>query len=109
MTNATGETMNQISFAVQSQSEARLIHKIAARAVNMAIGAGLDYPMMDADMDITACHVNAFPLRLDELLHADEFNFSHDVFGIRRHLNRETGQLENCFVPRFASRTAIKK
>lgn len=93
--------MKTISFKVDSQAEARTIHKIAARAVNMAISAGFDYPMMDADMDITACHVNGCPLKLEELLRADEFNFAHDVFGIRRHLNRETGKLENCFVPRF--------
>lgn len=92
----------QVRFKVQSQQEARIIHKIAARAVNMAIGAGFDYPIMDADMDITACHCNGNPLKLDALLRADEFNFAHDVFGIRRHINRETGKLENCFSPRFS-------
>ena len=78
------------------------IYKIACRAVSMAIGAGFDYPIQDADMDITACHCNGMPLKLEELLHADEFNFAHDVFGIRHHLNRETGKLENCFCPRYA-------
>ena len=62
----------------------------------------IDYKAMDCDMDITACHANGNPLRLAELLSADDFNFCHDVLGIRRHINRETGQLENCFVPRFS-------
>lgn len=53
-------------------------------------------------MDITAVHKNLFRLRLQELLDSDNFNFTHDVFGIYQHLNRETGKLENCFVPRFA-------
>jgi hypothetical protein len=53
-------------------------------------------------MDITACHLNGCPLRLGELLGADDANFAHDVFGIRRHLNRETGKLEDCFCPRYA-------
>jgi len=26
----------------------------------------------------------------------------HDVSGIARHLNRETGRLEGCFLPRFS-------
>ena len=86
-----------------SKTEARIISKIAARAVSMAQAQEVDYPFMDADMDITACHCNGCPLRLDDLLHADEFNFAHDVFGIRRHLNRETGKLENCFLPRFSA------
>lgn len=42
------------------------------------------------------------PLDLDALAAADEFNFVHDVCGIVRHLNRKTGALEDCFVPRFA-------
>jgi len=53
-------------------------------------------------MDLTACHTNGCPLKLKELLVADLFDFSHDYFGIRRHINRETGQLEGCFVPRYA-------
>lgn len=35
-------------------------------------------------------------------LEADEFNFLHDLIGIYNHLNRETGKLDNCFLPRFA-------
>jgi len=42
------------------------------------------------------------PLKLQELLDADDFNFYHDILGIRRNLNRKTKQLENCFLPRYA-------
>lgn len=86
----------------QAREEARTIAAIAKRAVHMAAKVGFDYGFMDADMDITACHMNGAPLRLNELLAADDLNFSHDVFGIRRHLNRETGKLEDCFSPRYA-------
>lgn len=65
---------------------------------------GGNYPFLDADMDITATHCNGNPLRLDDLLNADAFQFAHDIGGIRRHLNRETGKLEDCFVPRFTVR-----
>lgn len=91
-----------ILFNVQTKDEVRTITKIAQRAVAMAASAEFDYPFMDADMDVTACHVNGCPLKLNELLAADEFNFAHDVFGIRRHINRETGKLEDCFLPRYA-------
>lgn len=59
---------------------------------------------MDCDMDITACHCNGNTLNLAALLVADDFNFSHDVSGIASNLNRQTGKLENCFVPRFTVR-----
>ena len=83
--------------------EMELINKIADRAIAVATSLGVGYPKMDAVMDITACHSNATPLRLAELLAADDFNFNHDAFGIRANINRNTGQLENCFLPRFAS------
>ncbi len=57
---------------------------------------------MDWLMDIAACHLNGCPLQLQELAAADDFNFSHDVFGIRRHIDRTTGKLTDSFLPRFA-------
>ena len=32
----------------------------------------------------------------------DDMNFDHDIGGIRRHFNRETKKLEDCFLPRCA-------
>jgi len=84
-------------------AERALIDKIADRAVAVAKAAGVKYPEMDAAMDITACHKNGNPLRLQALLDADDFNFSHDVFGIRRHLDRTTGTLQDFFSPRFSA------
>jgi hypothetical protein len=53
-------------------------------------------------MDLDTVHSNGCPLRLDDLLIADEGNFAHDITGISAHLNRRTGRLEDCFEPRFA-------
>lgn len=54
-------------------------------------------------MDVTACHCNGCPLRLQELLEADDFNFTHDVFGIRRFIDRTTGEMPGAkFHPRFS-------
>ena len=85
-----------------SQEEMELESKIAKRAYSMALSAGFKYEVTGAIMDIDACHNNGCPLKLQELLDADDFNFAHDVFGIRQHINRQTGKLENCFVPRYA-------
>lgn len=93
---------SQVSFKVRDKAEAVVIHKIAIRASRMAVTAGYDYPLMDISMDVTACHANGCLLRLEELLQAEDFDFAHDVFGIMAHLNRRTGRLEDCFLPRFA-------
>ena len=78
-----------------------LISKIAARAVTMAKDAGVSYQHIDAMMDLEHAH-KQFPIDLAALLAADAGNFGHDVFGIRRHMDRSTGKLGGCFLPRFA-------
>lgn len=85
--------------------DAELISKIADRAVTAAAEAGWHYAMSDAEMDLTACHLNGNPLDLAALAEADDFNFSHDVFGIRKHLNRKTGKLMDFFTPRYTKKT----
>lgn len=90
-----------VSFETTEQ-DALLINRIAHRAANLAKYYGEKYDVLQATMDVSACHCNGMPLRLQDLLNADSGNFGHDVFGIRRHLDRENGQLRNCFVPRFS-------
>lgn len=85
-----------------SREEAEITIKIARRASKLAHSLGIEYSTLEADMDITATHSNGTPMKLAELLAANDSNFSHDVFGIRRHINRRTGRLENCFLPRYA-------
>jgi len=52
-------------------------------------------------MDLGACHV-AEGLDLQKLLDADTFTLIHDVAGIHLNINRETGKLEDFFLPRCA-------
>lgn len=87
-----------------SRDEQDLITTIALRASSKAKRLGLDYSCLDAEMDIKACHNNGCPLDLLGLANADDLNFGHDVFGIARHINRENGHLQNCFVPRYAAK-----
>lgn len=98
-----GKRMTTMIQWSKSKPEVLTIAKIARRAVKMAEKNGVDYSQMTAVMDIEACHCNGCPLKLSELLLADDSNFAHDVFGIRRHIDRETGQLKDCFVPRYAA------
>lgn len=99
--------MAQISFDTDRRSM-DMIFKIAQRALasNMArrVRRNDPYTIQDIAMDVTAVHCNGCPLRLKDLANAPSFDFAHDILGIRRHLNRNTGKLEDCFVPRFAAR-----
>src|SRR4026207_2396173 len=86
-----------------TKEEHELTYKIAKRAVELIWReTELDYDLLTAQMDISAVHLNGNPLKLQELLYADEANFLHDILGIRRHLNRRTGELEDFFSPRYS-------
>lgn len=80
-----------------------LICKIADRGLGMAREQGVTVEKMTAVMDIESAHQDC-PMNLERFLEADNFNFAHDFFGIRRHLDRTEypGTLTDCFVPRFA-------
>jgi hypothetical protein len=89
--------MNTPNLDIESREMFDIIVRIVERA--MVIRPELD--KFKAVMDITAAH-NSCGLRLVDLENADDFEFSHDVFGIFNNINRETGQIDNCFLPRFA-------
>lgn len=100
----------QASFRV-SKADALIIGRIVDRGLVMAEQAGrkdVAADRMSAHMDITACHANGNPLDLEKLLKADDFNFAHDFFGINRHINRVTGEMMDCFVPRCTRHETVK-
>lgn len=80
-----------------TKEDDEIIVRIAQRAVRL-----FNANYQDTMMDITCVHLNDTPLRLQDLLEADDFNFAHDINGIARHLNRTTGKCMHCFLPRFA-------
>jgi hypothetical protein len=94
-------THNGPSFAC-SRFEHDIINRIADRAVALARKHEIEYEKMTATMDLTACHCNGMALDLAKLESADEATFAHDVFGIRRHIDRRSGIIGDCFVPRAA-------
>lgn len=81
-----------------TREEHKLMHDIGLRALGMIP----ELRMVEIMMDLEACHCNGCPLDLERLRTFPDLDFAHDVFGIRRHINRTTGQLEDCFLPRCA-------
>lgn len=86
-----------------TDDERAIIERIAKRAVALYRKYGnADVDELDIQMSLEACHCNGCPLRLTDLEQADDFNLMHDVTGINAHINRYSGKLERCFLPRFA-------
>jgi len=80
-----------------------LIRQIAQRAVRLYQDVlGEDIPQWEFEAEISMAHASN-PLRLGELLEANDGNFAHDIGGIRNNLNRLTGELRNCFSPRYSA------
>lgn len=75
-----------------------LIMKIVDRAEEMGLIA-LDRLTLSIDLEFAD---NKFDLRLDDLLNADNFNFSHDIVGIQNNIDRWNEKMDETFVPRFA-------
>jgi len=76
----------------------KLIDEITLRAIQLG-----DFDALTINMDLTATHLNGTPLKLAELLTFPKIDFMHDIYGINRHLNRETGEMMDCFLPRCAA------
>lgn len=53
----------------------------------------------DIELSLTKAH-NYNPLDLESLLGSRNNDFAHDVAGIVRHVDHETGKLMNIFCPR---------
>lgn len=54
-------------------------------------------------MDLSACHVSGCRLNLPAMVLSDDYNLLHDVYGITNHIDRNTGKLLRCFMPKFAA------
>lgn len=86
-----------IVFAQFTETESEAIDRIVERAVELLP----EIDRLTFRMDIAAVHAHT-PLDLKTWSEADIGNLGHDVAGIIRHMDRDTGELTDCFVPRFA-------
>ena len=84
------------------------IGHIVSRAANIARQAGIPFSKFTAAEILRDVHLNACPLRLTALARRRtslDRDLAHDVFGILRHYDHETGKLRDHFRPRYAART----
>lgn len=82
-----------------NQKDFELIGKI----VEAVCSRDHTFDRMTTCMDLTACHMNGNPLKLEEMLkHVESYDVMHDIVGIGNHINRRTGKLNDCFSPRFS-------
>jgi hypothetical protein len=102
-TNAEKEISDILEFAEFTPAEDEHVQKIIDRAVKMGKKHGVKVDRHSLDIDLSAAH-RQYPLRLASLADADDFTFSHDVFGIIQHMDRATGTLGDCFIPRTAAK-----
>lgn len=83
-------------------TDTELIAKIAAKVAKMSMSHGMYVSKSTIIMDLDCVHFGCCPLKLQELLDANDLNLAHDVFGINRHLDTKTGKLKGFFHPRLA-------
>lgn len=85
------------------ETDALLVHSIVSRARQCMLIMGAPAPdTLALTMDVTACHNHGCQLDLVGLSKAGDGDLVHDVIGISRHIDRSSGQLQSCFVPRFS-------
>lgn len=93
----------RVRFDISPEDKVR-VEQIVERTAKLAEEVGIEtINKTDLEMDLIATHANGCPMQFQRLLDADNFDFVHDVLGIREHLNRRTGRLEHHFLPRFAA------
>ena len=88
----------------QDPEARKLIRKIVMRGLALAELAGAPRDRLSMEMDLQAAHGcnGNDPLDLKALSEANDSNLIHDVFGIERHMDRETGRIGGHFYPRYA-------
>ncbi|HUS98456.1 MAG TPA: hypothetical protein VMX97_17150 [Hyphomicrobiaceae bacterium] len=89
-----------IDWSKVTKDDMLAIHKIALCAADGDPACDV----MALEMDLQACHTHGCPLDLGRMAQASRAELMHDVLGIDQCLDRETGHLRHCFVPRFAKK-----
>ena len=91
-----------VTFPTLTPKERKTVRAIVKRWLAMYKRWGIAPPdALSVEMDLYATHGDC-GLKFAALLAADDFNFVHDLGGIRAHMNRRTGKLDNHFLPRFS-------
>jgi len=89
--------MKNINFSATDD-----VHEVVRSIVIRAEKMGITKDRISTAMDLLAVNNQGCSLDFQRLLAFPDFDFTHDVCGIARHVNRDTGKLQNCFLPRCA-------
>lgn len=89
--------MPELNFDLTSDDRLNAL-EVAKRATTLIPGTDRQSVLMD----LAVVHNHHYKLDFTAMAGADDFNLAHDIAGIAYHLNRSTGILRDCFVPRFA-------
>lgn len=81
-----------------NNNEHAIVKLIVERAEEMELLA-FDRLHLFMDLDLAS---EKFELRFEELLNADDVNFTHDIVGIQKNINRTKMTFKKSFVPRYA-------
>lgn len=94
-----------VEMARLTADEKEQVGRIIERVRKLAKSGNPVYTcnMGDLEMDLRAVHAHT-PIDFAALEMMDAFEFAHDISGIDAHIDRLTGALRNCFVPRCAVR-----
>jgi hypothetical protein len=87
-----------------NKEERKLLRKTVDRIIRLHKPKPLtEDDRINITMTLTACHLNGTPLDFEKMLVCDEFTLFHDLVGIEKHMNIDTGKIERCFLPRCAA------
>lgn len=86
-----------------SKADTQRVFDIANRAISVAEENNIKLDRVRTFIAVGMAHEKN-PLELDSLLKADNLNFIHDLFGILNHIDLNTGEMRDSFLPRFTQR-----
>lgn len=89
-----------------TKEELDLIIKIIKRADDENL---LSTDRLCLMMDLEAVHTNDVKLQFGKLLNFPRFDFAHDIVGIQNCIDRKTGKLTKCFLPRCSGESIEEK
>jgi hypothetical protein len=92
-----------------TREERVVIRAIAKRAIEQIQALVVKgFCRIDIQNDLTLCHCNGTPLRLEALHTANDIDFAREILGLHCHLDRRRGQLVG-YEPRFAQHGASRR
>lgn len=77
------------------------MEKVVQRAVFHYSQFGVVLDPVRLTLDLSAVKTLIPNICFKALLESEDDDFAHDIFGVVKNLNRETGHLENNFLPRY--------